>query len=73
MNNPTPEQLKTYFEKIGCEIKETEVSYIAYRDNRYTPPFLKDDDEISGQYLARILTTFGISIEEFKQDWNEGT
>ena len=73
MINPTPKQLADFLKGRGCTIIETDKSYIAYMDNKYSPPFLREDLEIGGLYLKRILGIFGISIEEFKQDWNEGT
>ena len=73
MVNPTPEQLATFLQSRGCKIIETDTSYFAYADNKYSPPFLKEDLEIVGEYLAKILRIFGISIEEFKQDWDAET
>ncbi len=69
MSDPTPQQLANYFKKCGCKIIETERAYIIYKDNKYAPPILKEDQEIGGTYLKRILGVFGISIEEFKQDY----
>ncbi len=69
MTDPTPQQLANYFEKCGYKVNETERAYIIYKDNKYAPPILKEDQEISGTYLKRILGVFGISIEEFKQDY----
>jgi len=73
VSNPTPEQLAIFLNNRGYKIVETDTSYFAYTDNRYSPPFLKEDDEIGGKYLIKILSVFGISIEEFKQDWNDET
>ena len=49
MTNPTPEQLATFLHDRGCMIVETDTSYFAYTDNRYSPPFLKEDKEIGGR------------------------
>lgn len=68
MTDTTPNQLVNYFKKFGYKVIETERSYIIYKDNKYAPPILKEDQEIGGTYLKRILSAFGISIEEFKQD-----
>lgn len=68
MTDPTPQQLASYFEKCGYKVIETERAYIIYKDNKYAPPILKEDQEIGGKYLKKILSVFGISIEEFKQD-----
>ena len=73
MVNPTPEQLATFLRNKGYRIIETDISYIAYSGIKYSPPFLKENLDIGGDYLIRILRIFGISIEEFKQDWNGGS
>lgn len=68
MTDPTPQELATYFEERGYTVHQTEKAYIIYKDNKYAPPILKEDQEIGGKYLKKILSVFGISIEEFKQD-----
>lgn len=73
MVNPTPEQLANFLRERGYTIIETDVSYTAYSGIKYSPPFLKENLEIGGDYLIKILSIFGISIEEFKQDWDGGS
>jgi hypothetical protein len=66
--NTTIHQLLNYLKKQECAIIENERSYIIYKDNKYAPPILKEDQEIGETYLRKILAVFGFSIEEFKQD-----
>jgi len=70
VTNPSPQELVTYFKTNGYKIIESEKSFTIYKDNKYSPPILKEDHEIGGTYLGKILSVFGISIEEFKQDYS---